>query len=959
MLVVPLRFGLRGVPEGSYGDGYSLPAPCGTWTISLRRGHMKSALLIVILILGLSSVSQAARLDTSFIFSTIETPNFSIHFHQGLEGVARKAAVIAEDVHGKLTTEFNWRPDEKTELVLVDNSDFANGYATVLPYNIIFIQVVQPTLMSTLGEYDDWLRTLITHEYTHIMILNPLTGYSKVMRGIFGKPLPGGDPLSGLLFIAAAPPKIFMPRWWHEGLAVWSETEYTGAGRGRSSFYDMIFRMAVAGDNLPTIDKINGNAPDWPAGELAYLYGYRLHRYIADTYGKDAIRKLTLAHSGRFPYFIGAPPQELFGGKNYSDLYNDMIAALKREESQRIASLAAAPFTSLQTVSNRGEILTNPRYSPDGNRIAFTRQDPHDHTSTVITDKSGSTVLTRFRSSNSDGNFCWSPDGGTLYFTQPAVYSGFNTYHDLYAFDTARNSITRMTHGQRLSDADLSPDGTSFAVVVSLRGSQNLALIERREPGKVMTPRLVTNYTLQRVSAPRWSHDSTTISYAVTDNDGHTSIHLYDVASGNDRTLFTRNHTVAYPVWSRDDSCLIYVSDETGVFNLFAYDLTKGKSYQVSHLLGGALQPDVSPDGREVIFSSYDSHGFSIARMTLDREKWSETRGPSLPVSGGITGSLPAGTGGKAGTADESAPRVISSPYNSLHTLAPRFWLPRISADGSGKAAFGLFTAGTDVLGYNRYVLTADYGPGRNRGYFNINYKNDYYYPTLTLDAHSKPFLYSDLLQRGDYYELNQGVTLEASFPVNFLESRYRIDAGYQLQDQRALSALNSSGRFNGVTVFQGRQDNIFAGINFDSALRYPYSISPEEGRRVSLMYRYFDRALGSDLNLSKLSADYQEFISLPLLALKHHVLYLRFAGALATGSTNFGQQAFQIGGTPSDLNPYPMRGYPINFMVGKYVATGTLEYRAPLFYPFYGSGTIPAFAEKIHGAFFTDAGEV
>ncbi|HEY5513225.1 MAG TPA: hypothetical protein VIK40_06255, partial [Geomonas sp.] len=71
---------------------------------------MKSTLFAVILTLCLSSVSHAARLDTSFVFSTIETPNFSIHFHQGLEAVARKAAVIAEEVHGKLTGEFDWQP---------------------------------------------------------------------------------------------------------------------------------------------------------------------------------------------------------------------------------------------------------------------------------------------------------------------------------------------------------------------------------------------------------------------------------------------------------------------------------------------------------------------------------------------------------------------------------------------------------------------------------------------------------------------------------------------------------------------------------------------------------------------------------------------------------------------------------------------------------------------------------
>ena len=920
---------------------------------------MKSTFISIILLLCLSSVSHAARLDTSFTFSTIETPNFSIHFHQGLEAVARKAAVIAEDVHGKLTREFSWLPSEKTEMVLIDDSDFMNGFATALPYNTIYIRVVPPSITSTLGEYDDWLKVVITHEYAHIVTLDPSRGYWKVTRKIFGKPIPGLDPLSELLFLVTAPPNTFMPRWWHEGMATWAETEYTGVGRGRSSYYDMVFRMAVAGNNFPTVAQINGDVPEWPAGSLPYLYGYRVQKYLADTYGKESLGKLNIAHSGRFPYLISAPPQELFGGKTYRDLYNDMIVALKRDESQRIAILSTAPFTRMSTVSNRGETLTNPRFSPDGSRIAFTRRDPHDHATTVVTDRSGSNVLAEFRRRLSDGSSCWSPDGGSLYFTQAEINSGFNIYQDLYAYDFAHDSISRLTHGQRLGDADLSPDGRLFAAVVSARGSQNLALIELPGPGVKATPRPVTDYALQRVSSPRWSPDALKISYAVTDNAGRTALHLYDVASGSDRTLFTVDHTAAYPVWSRDGSFLVYVSDETGVFNLFAYDLKEEKSYQVSHLLGGSLQPDLSPDGREIIFSSYDSHGFSIAQIPLDREKWSAEPGPSLATFYESPAPVSTGSGDKGEAAGEGETQAAASPYSSLRTLAPHFWLPRISGDGSDKAVFGLFTAGTDVLGYNSYSLTADYGPGRKRGYFNLNYQNDYFYPTLFLNAHAEPFLYTNLRQRGDYYELNQGATLGATIPINYLESRYRITAGYQLREQRALSPLDRSGRFNGVPVFQGRQDNLFTALSFDNVLKYPYSVSSEEGRRISVQYRRFDRGLGSDLELSEYSAQYQEFLRLPAASLNHQVLYFRLAGALADGNTEFSQQAFQIGGIPSDLNPYPLRGYPERSVTGKYIATGTLEYRAPLFFPMHGPGTLPFFAEKVHSALFVDAGEV
>ena len=963
---------------------------------------MKSILLAVILPLFLASLSQAAKLDTSFAFSSIETPNFSIHFHQGLEAVARKAALFAEEAHDKLTREFLWHPGEKTQLVLIDNSDFTNGFATALPYNTIFIQAVPPSLDSTIGEYDDWLRELITHEYAHIVTLDPSRGYWKVARDIFGKPIPGADIVTELFFLVTAPPNSFMPVWWHEGNATWAETEFTGQGRGKSSFFDMVFRMAVAQNNLPSVDQANGDLPYWPAGDIPYIYGYRLQKYLADSYGADALGKLSRAQSGRFPYLINAPPRELFNGKGYAELYADMLAALKREETQKIALLSRAPFTPTSTLADRGERLTNPRFSPDASRVAYTRRDPRDHTSTVVTDRTGSTVLAQFRRQSSDGNNSWSPEGGILYFTQAEISHGFDVYQDLYAYDLAHDSITRLTRAARLEAADLAPDGSYFAAVVSGRGSQNLALVQRRGPTEAASPRLVTDYNRQRVSSPRWSPDSKSICYALRDNTGHSSLRLYETASGKERTLFSADHTVDYPVWSRDGSYLVYVSDETGVFNLFAYDLTTGKSYQVSHLLGGALQPDLSPDGRSLLFASYDSHGFSIARMALDREKWSANRGPSLPLTRDLPQPLPPDPGSPSAEAlppagaaaavkgtvpgrglspspvampaavpaaevsnpaaapeERPAPPLMVSPYRALDTLPPHFWLPRISSDGSGSAAYGLYTAGADVLGYQSYALSADYGPGRNRGYFDLTYQNDYFYPTLSLLAHSEPFLYADLQRRGDYYELNQGFTLEASYPINFLESRYLFSGGYQFQDQSALSSLDANGRFNGLTVFQGRRDNLFAGVGFDSVLRYPYSISSEEGRRISLLYRRFDRAIGSDQDFAEYSARYEEFLRLPLSSPRHQIIYLRLAGAISDGNLKFGQQAFQIGGVPSDLNLYPLRGYPDRSVTGKYVATGTLEYRAPLFYPLRGFGTLPAFAEKVHGALFIDAGEV
>lgn len=925
---------------------------------------MKPSIFFLSLLLLFSATSSfAAEKDISLKFSTIETEHFSIHFHQGLDDLAQNTAAIAEGVHPKLVKQFIWEPQEKTQIVLIDDNDFTNGYASVLPYNTIYMQTVPPFLVSTIGEYDDWLRMLIVHEYTHILTMDPARGYSSVMRKIFGKPIPGDDIFSLLMFIATAPPNSLMPSWWQEGMSVWAETEYTEAGRGRSTFYDMILRMSVAENNFPSVDQINGDLPYWPDGHMPYIFGLRLQKYIADRYGKDALGKLNLAHAGRFPYFISGPVDDLFD-RHYSDLYREMITDLKKEEGQRIETLKKAHLTPIKTLDLDGESLTNPRSSPDGRYIAYNRKDPHRHEAIMVADRSGNAPREIVRRRYSDRAVCWSPDGNILYFSQAEIVRGFNIFQDLYSYDLNRQQLQRLTNGLRIKEPDVSPDGKRFAVIIHDKGKQGLAVLNF-ESGK---PRLkdLTGLMSVRLSGPRWSPDGNMVAYEAKDTNGKSGIHIYDTLRNSDSVLFESSHNYGFPAWSPDGSYIIYSSDETGVFNLFAYFLNDHKQFQITSVIGGVFQADISPDGREIVFSSYESRGFKIASLENSRDGWTTANGPVItpcwkeeknPAYSDKTVQSDPATGRK-----EKSNEIPSRPYSALNTLIPRFWLPTLSGDHKGLVA-GAFTAGQDVLGYNTIVAEVDYGTSSGRGYYDLIYLNDYAYPTFMLQAFQAPVLYSDLLGEGDYYEQNNSVILGMSVPLNYLESRYRFTLGYHIQRQEELGLPDNvkRGQYN---LFEGHRSNAFAKIDFFNGLKYPYSISHEEGRKISLEYRHYSRETGSGMDSREYIASYDEYIPILFDITRHHVLYYRLTGAASEGDRTL-QQAFQIGGVfpQKDYFPqkdaFPLRGYPSRFATGQYLATGTLEYRAPIKYIFRGPGTTPFFFDRVHAAAFVDIGEI
>lgn len=892
--------------------------------------------------------SYSATIDPSFTFSTIETEHFVIHFHQGLDEIANKAAFMSENMQDKLSSTFRWSPKEKTQIVLLDNMDFANGMATVLPYNAMYIFVVPPLSDMTIGEYDNWLELVLLHEYSHILTMDPVSGYSTVMRSIFGKTLPGYDPLSVILFLASAPPNVFMPDWWLEGIATWAETELTSSGRGRSSYVDMIFRMAVLEDRLPSVDQLNGDVPDWPAGNVPYIYGMLLEKYISVIKGKDALGELNVSHSRRLPFLISTPPERLTG-LDYAELYSEMISKLKTEQYEKIKLLNTQPVTGYQKLSIRGENITNPRISPDGKYLAVNRRDPHSHEEIVILDSGTLEELSTVRRFPSDHSLSWSPDSRKIYFTQAVMKNSYNLYQDIYSYDIDDRSVERITKNIRARDVDVSPDGKKLVFVKTGTGKQNIAVLENGT-SKI---ELIADFQDAALSSPRWSPDGRFIVFTRHNNSGQTSVELLNADSKNIDILFVTDYDNLSPSWSPDGKFIIYSSERTGVYNLFAYSLADKEILQITHVLGGAFQPDVFAANNNIFFSGYSSKGFYIAEMPYEPLQWSSTLlSPRIAPSWQSPIKQAAA---EQGEQEEALSREMPAikAYCPLKTLTPKFWLPTLTFDDKG-AVFGAFTAGQDVLGYHTYVMQGGVGVS-GRGYYEIDYVYDRWYPTLFLRAYSAPVGYSELFSADHhYYERQRGLTAGIGVPLySTLESQLSLMAGYNYERLSHLTNIKNR-TVDGLEVYEGRRDNVFIGLGYGDALKYPYSISREEGRNIELIYRKYNKDFGSGLDQNECAIDYDEYIGLR----KHHVLYLNLKGAWSDGDL-IAQQAYQIGGTPSDFTVYSIRGFAPGFETGRHVMKGTLEYRFPIRYILRGWSTKPFFWDRVHLAAFADAGNV
>ena len=127
----------------------------------------------------------ATRFDPRLRFRSISTEHFVIYFHHGEERLAARVARIAEETRLRLQPTLGVPMQPKTHVVLVDQTELANGWATPIPYNTIIIGAAAPSGSELIGNTDNWLELVFAHEYTHIVHLDRSRGWSRAVRAVF------------------------------------------------------------------------------------------------------------------------------------------------------------------------------------------------------------------------------------------------------------------------------------------------------------------------------------------------------------------------------------------------------------------------------------------------------------------------------------------------------------------------------------------------------------------------------------------------------------------------------------------------------------------------------------------------------------------------------------------------------------------------------------------------------
>lgn len=892
-----------------------------------------------------------AKTDPSFSWMTLTSAHFLIHYHQGEETLARRVTVLAEDVHARLVPRMKSQPHTRTNIVLVDALDDANGWATPLPYNLITLYITQPFGESIFGagNYDDWMRLLITHEYTHIVQLDMVNSLPAVLSNIFGN----------LYF-----PNMFQPVWLIEGLAVYEETELTGGGRNRSPASDMVLRMAVLENNFPAISHAANYIEKWPDGEVPYLFGGSFTAFIAKKYGREKLADLSIDYSGRWwPFLVNGTAHRVLGS-DYNELWDEWKNELAGRYDADRQKVLAQGLSASRALTQSGYENLAPAISPDGRQIAYFVRNADVHPALHLMNIDGSADRKLLNSVNSSApGIAWGADGKGFYYTRIEVVRNTDLYNDIYYYDLERRKEIRLTTHLRARDPSPSPDGTRLVFVTNGLGKTKLAVMPLSPeiiPAKPASAEDITwlgDESEYQFETPRFSPDGQKIAAGVRQPNGYKDIWVLDRLGNKLEELMHDRAIDGGAVWSADGRSIYFSSDRSGIFNLYVYDLDHKQISQVSNVLGGAFMPTVTPDDSAIAFANYTSRGFDI--HVMDNQPAARIAARKIVPSYRDPYPLM--------KYDEKAVEVVQSPYNPLPTLTPRLWLPNFGYSSYSGTLVGLFTFGADAVERHSYTLSALYGPSKQRTWYDFNYLYDGWFPSLKLRARDIDMSYADLLvqkagfvARDSYVERSRMLDVSLTFPLLELDRQHALSIGYKRNSVSGLTQVPPWVGYDGAIPAQGRLASGRVDYLFNNAQKYGYSISPEDGRNIELGYEQLDKKIGSDFNLKKYSVDWHEYIDFPY---QHHVLLLRGYAGKSSGDV-IAQRAFQLGGVgPGDLtinientNVY-LRGYPANKYRGKKVGLATMEYRFPIRNIELGSGNTPFFFKRLYGGAFAEAG--
>ena len=516
---------------------------------------------------------------------------------------------------------FDFTPSEKPTILLVDFQDYGNAWAGSVPRNNVQVQVAPfSSLFETLPAHER-LTTIANHELVHVATMDQATGTDHLFRKLFfGKVNPVAEQPESILSFYLTSPRVAVPSWYQEGVAVFVETWMgAGVGRAQSGYDEMVFRAMVK-DGSRFYDPLGlvseGTKIDFQVEVNSYLYGARFMTWLANEYSPEKLVQWIARKPGSRAYYTRQFRQVF--GRSLESAWADWIAFERKFQADNLAGIRQHPVTPSTDLSSRAlGSISRAYYDARTGTIYAALNYPGvvAHVGAISTKTGDVRHLVDIKGPRiyQVASLAW--DGaGTLYYTTDNV-----AYRDLVKLDIATGRTDVLQKDVRIGDLVMNHADKSLWGIRHLHG---IASVVRMVPPYREWTRIVSLPYGTVAYDLDISPDGTRASASVGEVGGRQSVRVFDLAAlqKGDVTPLAEfdfgGMTIPNSFTFSSDGRFLYGSSYmTGVSNIFRYEIATKSLEAVTNTETGFFRP-IPLGGDELLVFRYTGEGFVPARLT-------------------------------------------------------------------------------------------------------------------------------------------------------------------------------------------------------------------------------------------------------------------------------------------------------------------------------------------------------
>ena len=690
-------------------------------------GNMRPMVVILSLMIGSHSLLAQGlwmwnqRTHPELTWETIETEHFNIHFHQGIEGIARKGAAVAEQVYQPIMDQLQLADFGKTDIVLSAEDEIMNGFA--MPSDQIFIWISQNDVAGRFGGSEKWLKQVIAHEFQHVAQFRAM----RTWLGALGA--------------------VSIPGWWLEGMAEYM-TEVWRVDRS-----DAQMKIHTYKNTLQELDPHDD--------------GYAKVLYLAWKYGDSTLVK------------ISAQRLYLDPKNQHYPVWYDFKTAFERTTGQTLQSFneewrrvmnsyyygykvqkesvdeVGEPFPIKGFASVRGACIAE-----DAKRIVVVgkrdRRMQDEGLYLLSADSNGAIEEVHF--GRFSGDPTCSPDGAQFVISEYHRGKHGSLIYDLRLIDLNTHRKQWLTRDLRTHHPVFSKDGKGVFFVAHPGETSQIHYLNLASTRRVQVSNFSGDVQVRDLDL---SCDGRTLAFAIQEENGAVNIAVMDIDGRHYHKITDDPQEDILPVWSQTGDAIVFTSYRNGTPNLYRVDLDSLIIQPMTDVAEGLFSHQRMPGSNRILATTLtDVDTVRVRLVPVDRKAPELTATIRTPYAAWRqkTPDIPI----PKVKLDASLITVESRPYEARKTMRPlaRFIWP----DVEGLFGMAIYTdalskhliQGATVLGYD----------GSLKGGY-LSYLNLQFRPSIHVFA-SKDLAFN-LHHSFDhlYVEMRNGAGVALEFPMN------------------------------------------------------------------------------------------------------------------------------------------------------------------------------------------------